>query len=67
MAGGSRSRLEDGSIEVYDPDELRPLLSWKAHARFASAVAYNPDGGRIASASDDRTVRVGTLPTAGPW
>ena len=58
MAGGSRLALEDGSVGVYDPDGLRPLLSWKAHAGFTSAVVYSPDGGRVASASDDRTVRI---------
>jgi WD40 repeat protein len=50
--------VESGFIDIFNRDDVRPALSWKAHSGFISAVAYRDDGRSIASASDDGSVGV---------
>jgi WD40 repeat protein/tetratricopeptide (TPR) repeat protein len=47
-----------GELLVWDVRTGATLLTLKGHRGGVTGVAYSPDGGRIASASADRTVRV---------
>lgn len=48
----------DGSLAIWDLDSGFLLRTIAAHDKSVFDVAYSPDGARIASVSDDRTVRV---------
>ena len=49
------------------PQKLEPcVLTIKEHEGRVNAVAWSPDGGTIASASDDNTVKVRAAPARRP-
>lgn len=63
LAGASVAAASDDPAGR-DPAEEKPAASdrsvrtLRGHERWVLAVAYNPDGTRIASGSDDETLRV---------
>lgn len=52
-----------GDVHLWDPDtgKLRHVL--KGHTREVNAVAFSPDGKRLASADSDRKIRVWSVAT----
>jgi WD40 repeat protein len=60
-AGGASLALQDpgdGDVIVWDAASGKQLLSFHGHASRVSAIAFSPDGMRLATASHDRTVKL---------
>jgi WD40 repeat protein len=47
-----------GSVQVWDPAARRELAALSGHTQAVWRLAWSPDGTRLASASDDGTVRL---------
>uniref|UniRef100_A0A915DYI2 WD repeat domain phosphoinositide-interacting protein 2 n=1 Tax=Ditylenchus dipsaci TaxID=166011 RepID=A0A915DYI2_9BILA len=45
-----------GHVMVYDAEDIKPLCNISAHAGALAAVRFNPDGTKLATASDKGTV-----------
>jgi WD40 repeat protein len=45
-------------VVLWDAHALRPVARWQGHAERINAIAFDREGGRLASASSDRTVRL---------
>ena len=44
--------------KVWEPESGKELLTLRGHSGFVSALAFSPDGKRLATASEDVTVQV---------
>ena len=53
-----RGNLEAGEVKVWDAATGEERFTLGGHTGMVKTVAYSPDGGRIASASWDRTVKI---------
>ncbi|CAO1633213.1 unnamed protein product [Jaminaea pallidilutea] len=47
---------EDGSVRIWDADTNAAILTFHGHRRAITALAFDPQGMRLASASQDTTV-----------
>ena len=45
-------------MKIWDSATGKELFALKGHAGEVSSVAFSPDGQRLASASDDQTVKI---------
>jgi WD40 repeat protein/serine/threonine protein kinase len=54
---------EPGEVRVFDASSGERTLTLRGHTAKVAAVAFSPDGSRIASASFDRTVKLWELET----
>jgi hypothetical protein len=52
------ARSEDPRVLIFDADSGRSVAELAGHTDSLRAVAYSPDGGRLASCGDDQTIRV---------
>jgi eukaryotic-like serine/threonine-protein kinase len=66
-AGGRRLAAAVGlDVLILDPAASQTLATLRGHTEFVAAVAFSPDGSRIASGGDDRCVRIWDPVTARP-
>jgi eukaryotic-like serine/threonine-protein kinase len=49
---------ESNAVRVVDPATGREIFALRRHAGPITRIAFSPDGGRIATASKDRTIKV---------
>ena len=54
---------EDGTVQVYTTDDLRPMLVIETGQGEVNGLAFHPDGGELVSAGDDGTLRCWDLST----
>ena len=52
-----------GEVKVFDATTGHPLFTLRGHTSNVVAVAFNPEGNRIASASFDQTIKLWELET----
>lgn len=57
--GGNHTKpVSDTSVQVWDPHTGKGLVTYHDHQSEVESVVWAADSSRIASASDDQTVRV---------
>ena len=59
---GKRIVAGGDGVRVWDAESGKELRRYEGHTKLVHSVAYFPDGKRIASASDDGTVRIWRAP-----
>ena len=59
--GNGLVACSSGSTSVSSPPQGKPLFTYNGHSDFVFAVAWSPDGTRIASGNDDHEVHVWTV------
>jgi WD40 repeat protein len=55
---GDKSSGKPGEVKVWDAKTGEEVLTLKGHTASVNGVCFSPDGWRLATASDDRTVKV---------
>jgi WD40 repeat protein/tRNA A-37 threonylcarbamoyl transferase component Bud32 len=48
----------DGTVRVWDLAPGKEIATFKAHEKYATALAFTPDGRRVLTGGDDRVVKV---------
>jgi WD40 repeat protein len=46
------------NVVLWDAHTFRPVAHWPGHTRLINAIAFDREGGRLVSASSDRTLRL---------
>ena len=49
---------KDKTVQVWDATSGETLFTYRGHTKGVEAIAWSPDGMRIASGADDDTVHV---------
>jgi WD40 repeat protein len=62
-ASGTSDLVPAGAAQVWDAATGREILTVRGHENAILAVAFSPDGKRLFTAGQDRTIRVWELPT----
>ncbi len=57
-ASGWPLEAQDQTIKIWDRASRRELMSLLGHRGDVNAVAFSPDGKRLASASGDHTIKI---------
>lgn len=57
------SGSEDGTIKMWDPEQLRLLRTLPAHSRLIGAMSVSPDGQLVASGGADHFLRIWSVKT----
>lgn len=55
-----------GGVSLYDLESGKLLVRYAGHAKVVPGIAVSPDGQRLASASQDGTLKLWAVPEAGP-
>lgn len=55
------SAAGDGTIQLWDVTEKKPLSIWTAHSNAVTCMTFSPDGGWLVSGSLDGTVKIWDL------
>lgn len=63
----SISERRDPSKHFTRPVSVTPLVRINAHRTRTRSVAFSPDGSRLATSGDDRSVRIWELPSGHLW
>lgn len=53
------------TVKVWDMDTGRAILTFEGHTDHVNCMAFSPDGERLASGSDDKTVKIWSLTKIG--
>jgi WD40 repeat protein len=57
---------QDFTVRLWDAASLRPMATLAGHTEIVRGIAFSPDGTRLASSSDDYTIRIWTAPSGVP-
>ncbi len=58
VATGAMSPSVEGDVLLWDTDKLKLLHTYRGHKAMVRSVSFSPDDKRLASGSDDMTVRL---------